>query len=117
MSLKLYGIPNCGTCQKAFQWLADHHISYEFINTKEAPPSREMIASWVTTLGAKPLRNTSGKSYRELGPEKQSWDDARWIEAFARDAMLLKRPVFVQADRAVLVGFRQPEAVLLETLK
>ncbi len=116
MSLKLYGIPTCGTCQKACQWLADHKISYEFINTKEAPPSPEMITDWVTTLGAKPLRNTSGKSYRALGPEKQSWDDARWIEAFARDAMLLKRPVFVKAGQAVLVGFRQPEAVLLQTL-
>ncbi|MGG6295523.1 Spx/MgsR family RNA polymerase-binding regulatory protein [Leptolyngbya sp. AN02str] len=110
-TLLVYGIPNCGTCKKALSWLNEHQVSYEFVNTKEQPPSREAIASWVATLGAKPMRNTSGQSYRALGTTKDSWTDEQWIDAFANDAMLLKRPLFVQNGEAVFVGFRNPEDV------
>jgi arsenate reductase (glutaredoxin) len=116
MALQVYGIPNCGTCKKAFQWLEGRNISYEFINTKEQPPSRELVQGWVKALGEKPLRNTSGQSYRALEDAKQTWRDAQWVEAFAQDAMLIKRPVFVKDGKAVMSGFRASEAVLKETL-
>jgi arsenate reductase (glutaredoxin) len=106
MTLQIYGIPTCGTCKKAFQWLDTHKINYEFIDTKENPPSRVMIQTWVEALGAKPMRNTSGQSYRSLGEEKQTWTDEQWIAAFAQDAMLLKRPLFVQNGQAIAVGFK-----------
>jgi len=109
MSFQVYGIPNCGTCQKALKWLDTQGLVYEFINTKEHPPTREMIQNWVKCLTAKAMRNTSGRSYRELGEEKQNWKDEEWIEAFAQDAMLIKRPLIVKNDTAVLVGFRAKE--------
>ncbi len=62
------------------------------------------------------MRNTSGQSYRALGDEKQSWTDEQWIEAFAKDAMLVKRPLFVKDGTAVLVGFRDKEDVIREKM-
>ncbi len=115
MSIQVYGIPNCGTCKKAFNWLQNHNIDYEFINTKETPPTREIIKDWVESLGAAPMRNTSGQSYRALGDEKKTWTDEQWIEAFTKDAMLLKRPLFVKDGTAVAVGFRD-EKVIKEKL-
>ena len=112
MSIKVYGIPNCATCKKAFRWLEENSVEYEFINTKDNPPTQKVITDWVNSLGSKPMRNTSGKSYRALGDEKKTWDDALWIEEFSKDAMLLKRPLFVKDDKAVLVGFRAKEAEL-----
>lgn len=116
MTIQVYGIPNCGTCKKAFKWLEDNGVKYEFINTKENLPTHEMIQGWVEALGAKPMRNTSGQSYRSLGDEKQTWTDEQWIEAFAKDAMLLKRPLFVKDGTAVLVGFREKEDAIRENL-
>ncbi|QLE59892.1 Spx/MgsR family RNA polymerase-binding regulatory protein [Nostoc sp. TCL26-01] len=115
MSLQVYGIPNCGTCKKAFNWLQNHNIDYEFINTKETPPTRDQIQNWVKSLGSAPMRNTSGQSYRALGEEKKTWTDEQWIDAFANDAMLLKRPLFVKYGIAVLVGFKD-ETVIREKL-
>ena len=112
MSIQVYGIPNCGTCKKAIAWLQNHNIVYEFINTKDYPPNREMISDWVAVLGSKPMRNTSGKSYRALGDIRNSFSDQQWIDAFAQDAMLLKRPLFVKDDQPVLVGFKASEAEL-----
>ncbi|WP_414752379.1 Spx/MgsR family RNA polymerase-binding regulatory protein [Anabaena sp. CCY 9910] len=115
MSIQVYGIPNCGTCKKAFNWLQAHKVDYEFINTKENPPTRENIQNWVKSLGSTPMRNTSGQSYRALGEEKKNWTDEQWIEEFAKDAMLLKRPLFVKDGIAVAVGFRD-EKVIREKL-
>ncbi|MGB3493624.1 MAG: Spx/MgsR family RNA polymerase-binding regulatory protein [Elainellaceae cyanobacterium] len=115
-TIQVYGIPNCGTCKKAFLWLDQNGIAYEFINTKEQPPTQEMIANWVKALGSKPMRNTSGQSYRALGEEKKTWSDEQWISAFTADAMLLKRPLFVKDKTAVLVGFRAKEEDMRETL-
>jgi arsenate reductase (glutaredoxin) len=116
MSLKVYGIPTCGTCKRAFQWLQAQGIEYEFVNTKEQPPNPEAIAAWVKTLGSKPMRNTSGQSYRALGDEKKDWTEEQWIDAFAKDAMLLKRPLFVRGETAVLVGFSASEQTIQEKL-
>jgi len=116
MSIKLYGIPNCGTCKKAIAWLKENNVDYEFINTKEHPPERKAIASWVESLGNKPMRNTSGKSYRAIGEDKKTWTDEQWVKAFSEDAMLLKRPLFVRDNEAVLVGFRAKEEEKREKL-
>jgi arsenate reductase (glutaredoxin) len=105
-SIQVYGIPTCGTCKKALQWLDAQEISYQFINTKEAPPSPEQIASWVAILGNKPMRNTSGQSYRALDEIKDTWGDSEWVSAFSNDVMLLKRPLFVKDGKAIAVGFR-----------
>lgn len=116
MSLKVYGIPNCGTCKKAIAWLQDQDIAYEFIDTKTQPPTSPIISKWVAALTARPMRNTSGQSYRALGEEKKEWSDAQWIDAFAQDAMLLKRPLFEKDGEAVMVGFRAKEEEKLARL-
>lgn len=116
MTIQVYGIPNCGTCKKAFQWLDKEGIEYEFINTKEHPPSQEMLADWVKALTAKPMRNTSGQSYRALGDDKKEWSDDQWVKAFSKDVMLLKRPLFVKDGQAVLVGFRAKPDEIRERL-
>lgn len=116
MSLKVYGIPNCGTCKKAIAWLEKHNLEYEFINTKDNPPDKTMITNWVEVLGSKPLRNTSGKSYRALGEARNTFTDQQWIDAFATDPMLLKRPLFTKDNQAVLVGFRASETEIKEKL-
>jgi arsenate reductase (glutaredoxin) len=116
MSIKIYGIPNCGTCKKAIAWLQEHDVEYEFINTKDNSPSKAMVTSWVKALGNKPMRNTSGQSYRALAEDKKTWSDQQWIDAFSNDAMLLKRPLFVKDNQAVLVGFRASEAEIKEKL-
>ncbi|MDK2407639.1 Spx/MgsR family RNA polymerase-binding regulatory protein [Aphanizomenon sp. PH219] len=116
MSIQIYGIPNCGTCKKAFKWLQENGIDYEFINTKETPPTREMVQNWVTSLGSAAMRNTSGQSYRALGDDKKNWIDEQWIDAFSKDAMLLKRPLFLKDGTAVLIGFKDKDEVVRQKL-
>lgn len=116
VALRVYGIPSCGTVRKALAWLHEHDAETEFVDLRETPPTRAQVASWVRAFGALALRNTSGGSYRALPDEKATWDEARWIDAFVADPMLIKRPVIERGGAPVQVGFRATEDTLRSTL-
>lgn len=109
MPLTVYGIPTCGTVRKARAWLDARGVPHGYVDLRESPPSAERIAGWAAAFGVKALRNTSGGSYRALGPEKDGWTDARWIQAFAADPMLIKRPVIERDGQPALVGWNAPD--------
>jgi arsenate reductase len=105
-SLTVYGIPNCDTVKKARRWLQAHDAAHDFVDYRADPPDAERVAAWVEALGSKALRNTSGGAYRKLPADKKTWSDTRWVEAFAAEPMLIKRPVIERDGVAVKVGFR-----------
>ena len=108
----VYGIPTCDSCRKARKWLDAQGHAHTWVDVRATPPTAERIAAWVDALGSKKLRNTSGGSYRALPADKKTWSDARWIEAFASDPMLLKRPVLERDGVALTTGFRGWEELL-----
>ena len=105
MTATLYGIPTCGTCRKARAWLAESGVAYTWVDLRSSPPDEARVSAWVTTFGARALRNTSGGSYRALGLEREAWDEAQWTAAFAADPMLIKRPVLEIDSSPMAVGF------------
>lgn len=109
MKVTVFGIPSCGTVKKAEAWLNDKGVNYESVDLRDAAPSRSRIQRWMKVFGFKPMRNTSGGSYRALGEEKSTWESSEWLDAFAADAMLLKRPIVEIDGEPVLVGFREDE--------
>jgi arsenate reductase (glutaredoxin) len=109
--LTVYGIPTCGTVKKARAWLDGRGVKYTWVDMRTTPPDRARVTRWAKKLGAKALRNTSGGAYRALGPEKDTWTDAAWVDAFAGDAMLIKRPVIERDGEPASVGFTSPAAV------
>jgi arsenate reductase len=114
--LVVYGIPSCGTVKKARAWLNDRGVAHGWVDFRATPPGRARVEAWVRTFGARAMRNTSGGAYRALPEAKDAWSDAEWIEAFAADPMLIKRPVIERDGAPVLVGFRGDDAVLAAAL-
>ena len=104
--ITLYGIEACGTVKKARAWLEERDVDVRFVDFRENPVNTAQVQRWVEALGAKALRNTSGKSYRALGDEKKTWSDDQWVTAFSADPMLIKRPVIERDGRPIQVGFR-----------
>ncbi|MFM2160750.1 MAG: hypothetical protein RLZZ383_262 [Pseudomonadota bacterium] len=107
----LYGIPTCGTVKKAVAWFTAEGLDHRFHDLRATPPTRDDVAAWVDAFGARALRNTSGGSFRALGPEKDDWDDTRWAAAFLADPMLIKRPVIVRDGVPLQVVFAKPPAI------
>jgi arsenate reductase len=117
MDILVYGIPSCGTVKKARAWLDAAGLAHRFVDLRATPPSREQVDAWVARFGTKALRNTSGGSYRALGPEKDAWTDAAWAAAFAADPMLIKRPVVERGGAPVIVGWTLSDEALRATLR
>jgi arsenate reductase len=105
-TLTVYGISSCGTVKKARKWLEAHGAAHDWVDFRKTPPSAERVHDWVVAFGAKAMRNTSGGAYRALGDEKKMWSDAQWEAAFAKDTMLIKRPIIERHGKPVQVGFR-----------
>jgi arsenate reductase len=111
MKLVVHGIPTCGTVKKARAWLDERGLPYAFVDLRAQPPTATQIAAWVRAFGVAALKNTSGGSYRALPADKDGWDDARWVAAFAADPMLIRRPVVERDGAPLQVGWRAPPAV------
>ena len=109
----VYSYPRCSTCRKADKWLRERSIDAETIDLSSDPPSAAVLASAITRSGL-PLKrffNTSGRSYRGGGWKDRlpGLDVAGAAEALAADGMLIKRPLALLDDGAVLVGFKEAE--------
>jgi len=109
LTYRVYGISTCDTVRKACKWLNEKGLEVERVDFRKDPPSAKQVSRWVEHFGSKALRNTSGGSYRSLPAEKTQWSEEAWIEAFASDPMLIKRPVIERDGEALQVGFRGSE--------
>ena len=112
--LKFICYPKCSTCQKARKWLDENNIEYEFRDIKTENPSAEELAAWHKLSGL-PLRkffNTSGLLYKsmELKAKLPNMTDGDMLALLATDGMLVKRPLAIGDDFA-LVGFKEAEWV------
>ena len=114
-ALRLYSYPQCGTCRKALQWLAQQGFSVqegtlELVDITQQPPSLAELTRAFEALGRKRLFNTSGQSYRALGSATvAAMSDQDALVALAADGKLIKRPFAITPSGAALVGFKPEE--------
>lgn len=104
--------PRCSTCRKARKWLDDRGIAYEFRDIKTDNPNASEIETWRSMSGL-PLKrffNTSGSAYKNLGLKDKlpDMDERGRINLLAADGMLVKRPILV-GENFALVGFNEDE--------
>ncbi|MGT2828651.1 arsenate reductase family protein [Streptococcus hillyeri] len=104
-----YEYPKCSTCRKAKAELKSLGIEVEAIDIKTNPPQLAILKSWLDSgVELKKLFNTSGNSYRELGLKDKlstlSVDEA--LALLAADGMLIKRPILVDGDKVLQIGYR-----------
>jgi arsenate reductase (glutaredoxin) len=102
----LYGIRNCDTMKKAWTWLDQAGVAYDFHDYKKQGVARDKLETWTRAVGWERLLNRTGTTFRKL-PEadRQGLDEARAIALMLAQPSMIKRPV-LEADGRLLVGFR-----------
>lgn len=112
MTATLYAYPGCSTCRAARRWLDDHDVAYTLVDIARDPPRAQQLADVAVRAGipVRKLFNTSGQLYREgrYAERLKTMDDASSLAALAGHGMLIRRPLLVRDDVA-LVGFRADE--------
>jgi arsenate reductase len=113
--LRVYSYPQCGTCRKVLQWLAQQGFSVqagslELVDITASPPGLAELRQAFAAVGRKRLFNTSGQSYRALGSAAvAAMNDEQALAALAADGKVIKRPFAITPGGAVLVGFKPEE--------
>lgn len=103
----IYGIKNCNTMKKAFDFLNQNGITYEFFDYKKSVPSQDDFAKFVATFGEKVI-NKQGTTYRKLTDTAKTvltgGDISAMYEIVKDNLSVLKRPI-VMGDGVALIGF------------
>jgi arsenate reductase len=106
--LTVYHYPNCSTCRRALAWLRASGLDHTLVDIVQAPPARATLAAALKLSGlpVRKLMNVSGESYRagDFKTRLPAMSDAQILDALAADGKLIKRPLAIGADVA-LVGF------------
>jgi len=108
VKVKVYAYAKCSTCRKALAFLKGRSVVTDVVDIVTLPPSKTELQR-IQKLAGVPLKrlfNTSGESYREgrFGERLATMTDAQAFDALAKDGKLIKRPLVVASDFA-LVGF------------
>src|SRR3954465_1783230 len=90
----LYGIRNCDTMKKAWTWLDQHGVAYDFHDYKKAGIDRATPERWAREAGGETLLNRSGTTFRALpDAEKQGLTKTRAVDLMLAQPSMIKRPV------------------------
>lgn len=101
----IYGIKNCSTMKKAFDWCEAHGVEFAFHDYKKQCIDQKRLTQWCQLVGWETLVNTRGTTWRKLGPEQQAIATQRDAVALMLEyPSLIKRPV-VETGTQLLVGF------------
>ena len=106
MAARLYGIKNCDTMKKAWTWLDQHGVAYEFHDYKKDGIDRATLQGWVDQLGWEVLLNRAGTTFKKLpDADKQGIDAEKAIALMLAQPSMIKRPVLAHAG-GLTVGFK-----------
>jgi arsenate reductase len=101
----LFGIKNCDTMKKAFNWLTSNGVDYEFTDYKKAGVAAAHLADWSQRAGWETLLNKRGLTWKKLtDAERADVNETKAIELMTQHPSLIKRPV-LDTGRQLIIGF------------
>ncbi|QAA93744.1 Spx/MgsR family RNA polymerase-binding regulatory protein [Pollutimonas thiosulfatoxidans] len=108
-SIAVYGLKKCSTCIKAMAWLEANGMPFAFTDYRDNPIAPAVLAVLADELGGwEKLVNRASMTWRNLPAERKAPQTAQdWLALIAEFPALIRRPVMVDADGQVSVGFSE----------
>jgi Spx/MgsR family transcriptional regulator len=103
----LYGIKNCNTMKKAFDWLNENNVAFEFHDYKKVGISQEKLEVWIAQAGLETIVNKKGTTWRQLSDEQKaaSEDQKKAVPILLEKTSMIKRPIIEVDGKIILLGF------------
>lgn len=116
--ITVWGLKNCDTCKKARAWLDARSMPHAFRDVRADGLAAADVRAWLDAVGTEVLVNRRGTTWRGLDEAARTRADDPAIVAglLLEHPALIKRPVFVGSDGAVVVGFGKAEQARVEAL-
>lgn len=110
-SITIYHNPRCGKSRDTLAILRAKGIAPEIVEYLKAPPTKEDLRVILKKLGMKPEQIVrKGEDVFKQQLAGKTLNDDQWLDALAKNPILIERPIVVKGSRAV-IG-RPPENVL-----
>lgn len=105
----IYGIKNCDTMKKAFVWLDENNIAYDFHDYKKQGINETVLKDAIAQHGWDTVINQRGTTWRKLPDEsKESMDETKAIDIAKENPSIIKRPLLLKSDK-IYIGFKTDE--------
>jgi len=93
--MKVYGIPNCDTVQKAIKWFKANNVDFEFHDFKKEGIAYGRLLDWVSQVGIEKIFNKQSSTWKQL--DDQVKEDmkapADLLKLLQEKTSIIKRPV------------------------
>ncbi len=100
---KIYGIPNCNSMKKAFDYLKSQNIAFEFHDYKKKGITAAKIEEWAGFVGIEKLLNKAGTTYKQLPENEKPTTNEAIIALMMAKPSVIKRPV-IELNQKLQVG-------------
>ncbi|GAB3488649.1 ArsC family reductase [Marinomonas epiphytica] len=105
--IQIYGIKNCDSMKKAFRWLEEKQLAYEFHDYKKGALTEQLAHQWLTELGWEVLINKRGTTWRKLDDDvKNAMNDELALHIILENTSIVKRPLILSNGEFIL-GFNE----------
>lgn len=91
--------------KKAFLWLDEQQITYQFHDYKKQSLDEATLNSWLNTLGWEAIVNQKGTTWRKLGLDKNTLNNQSIKSIILQNLSMIKRPLLVLDNDQMLLGF------------
>ena len=101
----VYGIPTCGSCRKALDWLKSHGVTHRFHDLRKDGFDPAWLVTWESAFGWTAMLNKHSSTWRALADaDKASLNREQALALMQQHPTLIKRPLLV-TQRPLLLGF------------
>jgi arsenate reductase (glutaredoxin) len=111
--ITIYGIKNCDTMKKAFQWLNLNEIEYTFHDYKKDGVDESILRVLIEKMKMEELINMRGTTWKQLDEEQRLSivDKEAALELMKAQPSMIKRPI-VEKFGQFIVGFDEKQWAL-----
>ena len=112
--LIIYGIPNCDTMKKAFDWLKARGVAYRFHDYKQSGIDAAHVEAWIHKAGLDQVLNKVSTTFKAL-PENVRKDVTQEaaIALMTAQPSMIRRPL-IDINDHILTGFKPAAIARLE---
>jgi arsenate reductase (glutaredoxin) len=107
MNITVFGIKNCDTMKKSFDWLNDHKVKYTFHDYRVSGITKEQVEVWFDKLPVNEVINTRSTTFKELSETQQKSVSNRQkaIGLVLANPTMVKRPLIMFEDK-IVTGYK-----------
>jgi arsenate reductase len=110
-TVTIYHNPRCSKSRETLALLEGKGVEPQVVEYLKAPPTKEELRALLQKLGMEPEQLVrKGEEVYKTRFAGKSMTDEQWLDAVARNPVLIERPIVVKGAKAVLG--RPPENVL-----